>query len=81
MRISPTLAAFLALLTGWIARSQVVMVTRRQMVSQYMTHSIWKVQWYGVETRVQVLNASPATTAVTQQRFSALNTHSHNMSA
>lgn len=66
----PTLAAFLALLTGWMARSQVVMVTSRQMVSQYMTHSIWKVQWYGVDTKVQVLNASPATTAATQQSLS-----------
>lgn len=38
--IRPTLAAFLALLTGWTAKSQVVMVTKRQMLSQYMTHNI-----------------------------------------
>lgn len=58
-----TFAARFALRTGWTTSSQVVQMTKRQMVSQYMTHSIWKVQWYGVDTSVQLLRASPAPNA------------------
>lgn len=54
-----TFAACFALRTGCTTSSHVVKHTSRQMVSQYMTHSIWKVQWYGVDTRVTLLRASP----------------------
>ena len=54
-----TFAACFALRTGCTTSSHVVKHTSTQMLSQYMTHSIWKVQWYGVDTRVMLLRASP----------------------